>query len=329
MNKISNDIELAADFLRQGELVGIPTETVYGLAANALDSKSVIKIFEAKKRPSFDPLIVHISGLEELDKYALIPFALCKTLAQKFWPGPLTLVLPKKSIIPDEVTSGLDTVGIRVPAHAITLELLKKLEFPLAAPSANPFGYISPTRPDHVQDQLGNELALILDGGDSEYGVESTIIEVLSETSVRVLRWGGLDEQLLKSLKIEVTSNTMSSSNPIAPGMLLSHYAPRKPFYTGVLTELLQIHAGKKIGVIQYLPNVIEDKASIQYHALTTNGDLKEASHHLFALMRQLDQSDIDVIIAEFVPDRGLGKAINDRLRRASFPSLKGPNDEA
>lgn len=329
MNKISNDIGLAADFLRQGELVGIPTETVYGLAANALDSRAVLKIFEAKQRPSFDPLIVHIASIAEMDKYAFVPFELCRILAEHFWPGPLTIVLPKKPIIPDEVTSGLDTVGIRVPAHPVTLELLKQLEFPLAAPSANPFGYISPTRPDHVQDQLGKEVSLILDGGDSEFGVESTIVEVISETEVRVLRWGGLDEQLLKSLNITVTANTHSSSNPTAPGMLLSHYAPRKPFYTGTISELLKIHQGKKIAVLQYLPNTIESNSNIEYHALTSSGDLKEASHHLFALMRKLDQSDNDVILAEYVPERGLGKAINDRLRRASFSSLKGPDDKS
>ena len=189
MAEIGKDIEKSAALLASGELVAIPTETVYGLAGNALDEKAVVQIFKSKNRPRFDPLIVHVAGIDQVYNYVeSIPEEL-KALAEAFWPGPLTLLLTKKSIIPDLVTSGLGKVGVRVPNHALTLSLLERLDFPLAAPSANPFGYISPTSASHVQDHLGDKLAYILDGGHCEVGLESTIVG-MEEGQVIIYRLG-------------------------------------------------------------------------------------------------------------------------------------------
>jgi L-threonylcarbamoyladenylate synthase len=198
---IVNDIPYVAELLRKGELVGIPTETVYGLAANALDDKAVVRIFEAKNRPFFDPLIVHIASVNQLDTYALdIPDKAWK-LAHAYWPGPLTLVLQRQSVIPDLVTSGLDTVGLRVPNHQATLDLLGRLDFPLAAPSANPFGYISPTTAQHVADQLEQKIAAVLDGGPCTVGVESTIVHCANDGTVTLLRQGGLALEAIQALR--------------------------------------------------------------------------------------------------------------------------------
>lgn len=231
------DVQQAAILLKEGKLVAIPTETVYGLAANALDPHAVTQIFAAKKRPFFDPLIVHISGISEVEKYAVsIPGTALK-LARALWPGPLTLLLPKKEIIPDIVTSGLDTVGLRVPAHPLTLALLKNLPFPLAAPSANPFGYISPTTAQHVADQLGDSISYILDGGPSTVGIESTIVGFEGEDII-VHRLGGTSLEALEEITgTEVQLRLNNSSHPVAPGQLTSHYAPQKPFMLGSLPE--------------------------------------------------------------------------------------------
>ncbi|HEY8405005.1 MAG TPA: L-threonylcarbamoyladenylate synthase [Flavobacteriales bacterium] len=310
---ISQDIQKAKDLLESGELVAIPTETVYGLAANALHPEAVIKIFETKNRPHFDPLIVHVASVEQAKSLAIEFPAKAQLLAEKFWPGPLTLLLKKKSIIPDLVTSGLDTVGIRMPEHPLTLELLRKLDFPLAAPSANPFGYISPTTAEHVKAQLGEKIQLILDGGPCEVGVESTIIDCTQETPV-VVRLGGLGVEKIESIIGKVNVNTTSSSKPSAPGLLISHYAPRKPFLLGNIQELVSKNSNKKIALITFEG---EPKDTL-HKVLSREGSLNEAARNLFKVMRELDQTDADVIIAEPVPDHGLGRAINDRLRRAA-----------
>lgn len=310
---ISQDIQKAKDLLESGELVAIPTETVYGLAANALHPEAVIKIFETKNRPHFDPLIVHVASVEQVKSLAIEFPAKAQLLAEKFWPGPLTLLLKKKSIIPDLVTSGLDTVGIRMPEHPLTLELLRKLDFPLAAPSANPFGYISPTTAEHVKAQLGEKIQLILDGGPCEVGVESTIIDCTQETPV-VVRLGGLGVEKIESIIGKVNVNTTSSSKPSAPGLLISHYAPRKPFLLGNIQELVSKNSNKKIALITFEG---EPKDTL-HKVLSREGSLNEAARNLFKVMRELDQTDADVIIAEPVPDHGLGRAINDRLRRAA-----------
>lgn len=311
--EISKDITKAKHLLQAGELVAIPTETVYGLAANALDAEVVVKIFEAKNRPHFDPLIVHVASIEQakslVEKFP--PQAL--KLAEAFWPGPLTLLLKKKDIIPDIVTSGLDTVGIRMPSHPLTIALLKELSFPLAAPSANPFGYISPTSAQHVAAQLGDKIELILDGGECEVGVESTIVDCTWEVPV-VVRLGGLATEQIESVIGKVNVNTTSSSKPSAPGLLISHYAPRKPFYLGKIETLLKENLDKTIGIISY-----QGKPTGKHHkVLSQAGSLHEAAKNLFSIMRELDESSVDIIIAEPVPNEGLGRAINDRLTRAA-----------
>ncbi len=309
---IGSDILKAKQFLQNGQLVGIPTETVYGLAANALNPEAVLKIFEAKNRPHFDPLIVHTNSVEEITKYVEEIPAVAKKLMDTFMPGPLTLLLKKRSIVPDLVTSGLDNVAIRIPNHPLTLELLRELDFPLAAPSANPFGYISPTTAQHVYDQLQGKIPYILDGGPTGIGVESTIVGFENGETV-VYRLGGLAIEDIEKVTGKIRLSLNESSNPKSPGMLKSHYAPKKR-----LTISNEIPSGKtNVGVIAfdgYLQGV-EEKNQI---LLSASGDLNEAAKNLFAAMRQLDGSGVDEIIAVKFPNEGLGRAINDRLKRAS-----------
>lgn len=313
---IGKDLQKAIDYLISDELVAIPTETVYGLAGNALSTSAVAKIFEAKNRPTFDPLIVHAASLTEAEKYVKSLPDWAKRLATHFWPGPLTLLLPKKDIIPDLVTSGSELVGIRIPRHPLTLELLRNLPFPLAAPSANPFGYISPTTAQHVEDQLGNRIASILDGGPCTVGLESTIVG-LKDGQPTVFRAGGIAlEELEKIMGISFALQT-SSSKPSAPGMLDSHYSPRKPLYMGNIAQLAEELSPARIGILSYY----QDYSQLSPHAiaLSPSQHLDEAAEKLFAVMRALDQSEVDVIITETFPNEGLGRAINDRLSRASY----------
>ena len=309
---IGDDVAFAAELLRAGAIVAIPTETVYGLAANAFDEAAVLKVFEAKQRPSFDPLIVHIGKREDVHRVVkeLPPGA--EALMDAFWPGPLTLVLPKQSAVPDLVTSGLDTVGVRMPAHPLAFELLRTLDFPLAAPSANPFGYVSPTTAQHVADQLGERIPYILDGGPCSVGVESTIVGWEDDRWV-LYRPGGIAVERIEEVigRVDVAQKKVL---PAAPGMLESHYAPRKPVHVGEVKTLLQQHASERTGIISFR----ERYGAHRCEVLSPNGDLSEAARQLFSALRTLDASDCDVILAERFPQEGLGAAINDRLRRAS-----------
>ncbi len=308
------DSHIAAELLSQGQLVGIPTETVYGLAANALNAEAVVKIFEAKKRPYFDPLIVHIADVDQMDRFACDIHDKARRLAQMFWPGPLTIVLPRQKIIPDIVTSGLDSVGLRVPNHAITLELLRMLDFPLAAPSANPFGYISPTTAGHVQDQLDGKVSAVLDGGPCAVGVESTIVHCSPNGQITLLRQGGIPLEMIQHCVGDVDVQLHSSSNPKAPGMLASHYAPRTKLQIGSIDELLRSVADLNVAYLSFQTE-FDDHPGI---VLSPNGDLSEAARNLFAAMRELDQKQYDLILTELMPDVGVGRAINDRLLRAA-----------
>lgn len=313
MAEIGTDIEKAARLLEQEELVAIPTETVYGLAGNALNKTSVTRIFSVKKRPQFDPLIVHVPDLVKAEEYvAEIPEAV-KVLADKFWPGPLTFLLKKKSIIPDLVTSGLPTVGIRCPDQPLTRKLLQKLSFPLAAPSANPFGYVSPTRPEHVEEQLGSSISYILDGGPCTVGIESTIIGFENSEPV-VYRLGGLSLENIESVIGKVRLMTHSTSNPKAPGQLKSHYAPAKKVVLGNIEELLQQYPAHRTGLLTFQ----RDYNSPFQFILSPSGKPEEAAQNLFEALRAFDKMPVDTILTELVPDTGLGKAINDRLRRAA-----------
>lgn len=314
MAEIGKDINKAKQLLVEGGLVAIPTETVYGLAGNALNDNAVLKIFQVKQRPQFDPLIVHVSSLERVHDYAENIPDKAISLAKKFWPGPLTLVLKKKAIIPDLVTSGLDTVGIRCPAHALTQALLHELPFPLAAPSANPFGYVSPTTPQHVNEQLGDKISYILDGGACAVGIESTIVGFENNIPV-IYRRGGLSAEDIESVIGKVAVQTHSTSNPKSPGQLQSHYAPSKRIVIGKMEELLQKYPAHCSAILSFRQNY---HSPYQYVLSPDAGSLEEAARNLFAALRELDKTQTNIILAELVPDVGLGKAINDRLRRAA-----------
>jgi L-threonylcarbamoyladenylate synthase len=321
LNTIGKSIKRAQKVLQQGQLVGIPTETVYGLAGNALDTAAVLKIFETKKRPAFDPLIVHTFSVEKINKFAHLTDKAAQ-LFQAFSPGPLTILLEKRAIIPDLVTSGLPRVAVRLPNHPLTLALLRGLKFPLAAPSANPFGYISPTTAAHVAAQLGDAVPYILDGGACPIGVESTIIGFENDETI-VYRLGGLAISDLEKVVGKVTIQVNQSSNPNAPGMLKSHYAPRKPLFLGKIEDFLEKNAsntegGKKVGILSFQRDFSHFPNVVKHIQLSPTGNLNEAAQRLFAALRDLDTSEAEVIFAENVPAEGLGLAINDRLKRAA-----------
>lgn len=313
VGKIGTNIEKAVDIITNGGLVAIPTETVYGLASNAFNSEAVTAIFKAKNRPSFDPLISHVASIEQLETLVWDFPLKARQLANKFWPGPLTLVLPKTSKIDDLVTSGLPNAAFRIPQHPLTLSLLKKIKFPLAAPSANPFGYVSPTTAQHVADQLGSNVDYILDGGPCGVGVESTIVSFASYTP-KILRLGGLSIEDIEHEIGTLEVQQHSSSKPQAPGMLTSHYSPGKKLVLGNIETLLKENHSKKTGVISFqkeFPDTIN-------RVLSPAGSLSQAAQNLFKVLRWMANQPIEIIIAEPVPDIGLGKAINDRLKRAS-----------
>lgn len=308
---IGTDILHAAALLRSGKLVAIPTETVYGLAGNALDEAAVLEIYRVKARPEFDPLIIHIPDVAVLTHYVAEIPATAERLAHAFWPGPLTLLLPRKPIIPDLVTSGLDHVAVRVPEHLIARELLQMLDFPLAAPSANPFGYISPTTAQHVEAQLGDKIPYILDGGPCQVGMESTIVGFDGATPV-IYRKGGIPIEAIEALCGRVKVMPHSTSQPTAPGMLKSHYAPLTPFF--LMKNGLPEGTRGNIGVISLMRKYDVPHCEV----LSEKGDIDEAARHLFAAMRRLDALGLEAIYAELVPETGLGSAINDRLIRAA-----------
>lgn len=315
---IGTDIFYAKALLEKGDLVAIPTETVYGLAANALDEQAVLKVFEVKNRPHFDPLIIHFDSFSKIGPYVETIPEVFKNIAHDHCPGPITFLIKKSTLVSDLVTSGSDYVAVRIPAHSMANALLSMVDFPLAAPSANPFGYISPTSAAHVEKQLGQSIPYILDGGMCEVGLESTIIGMSGDQkSLVVYRKGGLEIEALQMYGLPVIVQDTSSSKPDAPGMLLSHYAPRKPL-------ILHNHDGesdfqKPNGRIAYLMLTCSDQVEGHF-SLSDDGDLRQAAKNLFALLRQLDDDDnYDVIITEMMPEFGLGLAINDRLKRASL----------
>jgi len=314
MTQIGQDIQVAKQLLEQNQVVGIPTETVYGLAANALSPDAVLTIFRVKNRPAFDPLIVHIDSPDKLDRLVQSIPEPAFQLAEAFWPGPLTLLLPRKAIVPDLTTSGLDTVAVRIPDHPLTLDLLRALDFPLAAPSANPFGYISPTSAQHVADQLGDQVPYILDGGTSQVGLESTIVG-FEENQPTIFRLGGIALEAIEAVIGPVAVRSHSTSNPKAPGMLSSHYAPRKPLT--LLAANLPPTPDAAGGALVFTTPFEGIPAKNQY-VLSPTGDLNEAARNLFSYLRALDKLPIRQIYAELLPDEGLGRAINDRLRRAA-----------
>lgn len=307
-------IQKAAELLQDGSVVAFPTETVYGLGADALNAKAVAQIFEIKNRPHFDPLIVHIAEWGDLEKLAHVT-PLASKLAKKFWPGPLTLVLKKKPGIPELVVSGLDTVAVRMPNHPVALELIRLAKTPVAAPSANPFGYLSPTTAAHVDEQLGTKIEMILDGGACGTGVESTIIDC-SQDKPRLLRPGGCAIEELEKL-VGALEREIQSQKPDAPGQLEQHYSPRKPLRILPVSEMRKDKRFSRAGVLLLKPK--DDLMSATcVEVLSTTGDLKEAAMNFFAALHRLDQCNVEIIFAEPLPEMGLGHAMMDRLRRAA-----------
>ncbi len=301
----SEAIARAVKLLREGAAVALPTETVYGLAADALKEEAVLKIFAAKDRPRFDPLIVHLPDSDWIGRVAVVEDSareILDRLRARFWPGPLTFVLPRRTLVPDLVTSGLDTVAIRISSHPVFGEVIRGFGGPLAAPSANRFGRISPTAADHVREELDGLIPLILDAGTTTHGLESTIV-ALRNGRIEVLRRGPITkEQLAEFGEVFVVP---SGPRPEAPGQLPSHYAPRTPL---VLVDDLT----------SFVPPVGQKCGFIQMRTLSERGDLAEAAANLFRCLRELDHAGLDLIVAEKLPDEGLGAAINDRLRRAA-----------
>ena len=316
------NLRLLAAALRRGELVAIPTETVYGLAAHALDTRACRRIFTAKRRPADDPLIVHISDLHAAEQLAEFNDA-ARIIAWHFWPGPLTLVLPRKSIVPGIVTSGQDTVALRSPAHRLARRLLKLSGIPLAAPSANLFGYVSPTTAEHVRLGLGERIKHILDGGPCRVGVESTIIDLSHPGQMRVLRPGAISARELLAvlnragLKVRVLSGK-TPATVLAPGLLDQHYSPHTP-----LTIVPRISAAlrKKTGagaaiIFQCKPR----NGGQNIFWLSAAGGLSDAAHNLYAVLRKTDAGRYSHMIVESAPRNGgaMAAAINDRLKRAA-----------
>ena len=314
---ISKDISKAVGLLNAGELVAIPTETVYGLAGNIYSEKAIQSIFKTKQRPFFNPLIVHISSIEHLESLVDYIPPKAKLLAEIFWPGPITLVLKKKSTVPDIITAGKDTVAVRIPDHPVTLELLKQLSFPLAAPSANPFSSISPTTAKHVEDYFKDNLKMVLDGGDCKSGIESTIIGFENDLPV-ILRLGSTPIEAIEAVVGPVKIKNKTEISPSAPGMLERHYAPKtKIILTSNISETIKDYSHLKIGVIVFSTKV-ENPLITSKVILSKTGDLLEAAANVYSALHDLDKQNLDMIIAEKLPDNGLGKSINDRLERAS-----------
>jgi L-threonylcarbamoyladenylate synthase len=310
---IGTNITRAVELLNEGQLVAIPTETVYGLAGNAIDPDAVVRIYEAKKRPRFNPLIIHLPSLEAAEKYVSGIPEIIRKIAAKFSPGPISYLLPKAEIVPDIITAGSDRVVIRIPSHPMALELLGKLDFPLAAPSANPFGYVSPVTAQHVYDGLHGRIPYILDGGPCVVGLESTIIG-LEDDELIIHRVGGVSADDIEEISGMRPRYSLLHEKPDTPGQLKTHYAPAKPLLVGDPSLLIGNHRSKKIAVISL--SRIYDGAFLN-RPLSSAGDLHVAAANLFSVLRELDRSDADMIIAERFPEQGIGQAINDRLGRA------------
>ena len=317
MSIISKDIQKAVQLLTNEQLVAIPTETVYGLAGNIFSEKAIKSIFSTKKRPFFNPLIVHIPSIDSLDEIVIHVPEKAKLLATAFWPGSMTLVLKKSDKIPDIITAGKDTVAVRVPNHPVTLELLKQLPFPLAAPSANPFGSISPTKPEHVERYFKNDIQQVLDGGSCTNGIESTIIGFENDKPI-IYRLGALALEDIEAVVGQITIKNKKEESPDAPGMLARHYAPStRTFLVDNIANEVEKHQGKKIGVLPFKSSL--NDGSLTEIILSKNGSMQEAASKLYNSLHELDSLNLDVIIAERFPDNGLGKSINDRLQRATF----------
>lgn len=309
-----------ADFLKNGQIVGLPTETVYGLAGNALNEVAVRKIFEVKGRPLIDPLIVHFDSAESAAEHAVF-HGLARELATRFWPGALTLVLPKRASIPDLVTAGLPSVAIRVPAHPVFRSLLRRIDFPLAAPSANPFGYVSPTCAAHVQATLGSGISAVLDGGACQHGIESTIVDLRDPEKPKILRPGPISAGDMGLQNTDSARRASDREAQAAPGMLTQHYSPHTRidlFAHGVAPA--HMHPGSAIIYNAKPPS--GGRAPNQFW-LSEDGQPEEVAHNLFMLIQKLDNGCYTRLYVEMAPEVGIGSAVNDRLTRAAAKRAK------
>ena len=329
-------IRQAARLISEGELVAFPTETVYGLGADAFNKNAIAKIFDVKNRPYFDPLIVHIASLEKLEDVADISLLDSKIinnldlLIKKFWPGPLTLIFPKQKSIPDLVTSGLTTVAIRFPAHSAAKKLIELSGTAIAAPSANPFGYLSPTRAEHVLEMLGDKVRMILDGGLPQVGLESTVLDICREMP-RILRPGGITKEAIEEMigPVETAFNSDDGNNLSSPGMLKSHYAPKTPLVLFDKIPAAEVKIEKTALLFfdgpsrdRWLLEMPECKTPL-ITVLSEAGNLQEAAANLFEALHKIDKESVAAIYAQLAPEEGLGIAINDRLQRAALAKLK------
>ncbi len=317
MTLISQDIDKAISLLNQDELIAIPTETVYGLAGNIYSEKAIRAIYTLKQRPLFNPLIVHVHSVDQLENLTIEFPEKAKKLANQFWPGPLTLILKKHPNVPDLITAGNDTVAVRIPNHALTLALLSKLDYPLAAPSANPFGSISPTNALHVADYFVGQLPMVLEGGQCQNGIESTIVGFENGEPV-LYRLGAISQENIEHVVGKLPLKNKKENAPEAPGMLSRHYAPSTPtFQYSNLEESIDQHLGKKIGVLSF-QQAYTHPAIAHLELLSPSGSLVESAAKLYAALHRLDKLQLDVLLVEKFPDTTLGKSINDRLERAT-----------
>ncbi|HON70139.1 MAG: L-threonylcarbamoyladenylate synthase [Tenuifilum sp.] len=312
MGIVGVDIDHAASIIANGGVVAFPTETVYGLGANALNPNAVAKVFALKERPSFDPLIVHIASAESINLLSSSNDPRVFQLAERFWPGPLTIVVPKSTVVPGIVTSDLDTVGIRMPNHPIALELIKKSGCVIAAPSANKFGRVSPTRAEHVLKQLP-EVDYILDGGRTTVGIESTVI-TLDEEGFIILRHGAITHSHLAQV-LKPSGAHKPLKGLASPGLLKSHYSPNKPLY--IAGETSKPIDPSRAGYIAFGKKPEGNYKRVEY--LSETGDMVEAAAHLFEKIHAFEDSDVEYIVADPVPEVGIGIAIMDRLRKAAY----------
>jgi L-threonylcarbamoyladenylate synthase len=313
-------IRSAGKIIRTGGLVAFPTETVYGLGCDAMNADAAARVFEAKQRPRFDPLIVHIADLKQLNVVIESLPPLGHRLIETFWPGPLTLVLTKQQAIPDLVTAGHSTVAVRMPNHPVAQAFIREAGTPIAGPSANPFGYVSPTTAQHVADGLGSKVDLILDGGPSLVGVESTIVSLVGPQP-ELLRPGSITIEQLSAVVGSLRRSPPVNQQPIAPGQLPRHYATQTPLtLLASVGERPLLKDNERVGLLIYSRTRDGDDRFAAVEVLSSSGDLREAARHLFAALRRLDSLGLDRIYAEPCKEEGLGVAIMDRLRRCATP---------
>lgn len=316
-----NAASRAAAILHEGGLVAFPTETVYGLGADATNPTAVARIFEVKHRPHFDPLIIHLADADWLKRYVETVPREAEWLAGRFWPGPLTIVLPKRSIIPDIVTSGLSTVAVRVPSPAFARSMIAKADVPVAAPSANQFGRISPTTARAVNEELGGKIDLIVDAGRTLHGIESTVVG-FGPHGLHLLRPGPITREELSDCLGREVSVTPVSTQVSAPGQLQSHYAPVTPLRVIARADQFTPPSGQRVGLLAFQKAPRRHSFEV-VRILSERGDLRQAAANLFAALRRLDNAQLDLLVAEAIPLKGLGLAIMDRLRKAAASKMR------